>query len=168
MDEFTTKDSGQRIDLANGMVRDTSEGKEDYTLLLDGPLFKRWAQLLTRGAQKYGKRNWCKALKANPGDAREDTKARFKESAMRHFMQWMEGDRTEDHAAAVIFNLNGYEAMLESDPAIKKLERHAQPAIVTSYKKLHDQHGNVGHVKVAQLDAEIEAGFAQRDIDGLL
>lgn len=34
---------------------------------------------------------------------------RFRESAARHFFQWMRGDTDEDHAAAVVFNLNGYE-----------------------------------------------------------
>lgn len=112
---FETKDSGARVDMANGMVRDTSDGKVDHTLLLDGPLLHRWAELLTRGAVKYGKRNWCKALESNPGDTREETRARFRESAMRHFFQWLEGDRSEDHAAAVLFNLNGYEAMRDVD-----------------------------------------------------
>jgi len=35
------------------MTRDTSEGKIDYTLVLDGPMFERWAALMTRGAEKY-------------------------------------------------------------------------------------------------------------------
>lgn len=112
---YETKDSGARVAQANGMVRDTSTGKVDYTLLLDGPLLRRWAELLARGAAKYGKRNWCKAFDAPPGDTREETRARFRESAMRHFFQWLEGDRTEDHAAAVLFNLNGYEALRDGD-----------------------------------------------------
>ncbi len=111
---FVTKDSGQRAQFANGMVRDTADDKIDWSLLLDGPLLVRWAELLTRGAKKYGKRNWTLAFDAPPGDAREETRARFLESAFRHFMQWVRGDRDEDHAAAVIFNMNGYEAMREA------------------------------------------------------
>jgi hypothetical protein len=34
---------------------------------------------------------------------------RFRASAVRHFVQWLQGATDEDHAAAVIFNLNGYE-----------------------------------------------------------
>lgn len=112
---FETKDSGKRQDLANGMVRDVTDGKVDYTLILDGPLIERYAALLTRGAKKYGKRNWCKSFESPPGDAREETRERFRESAFRHFMQWLAGDRSEDHAAAVIFNMNGYEALAEAD-----------------------------------------------------
>ena len=111
---FETKDSGKRESLANGMVRDTTEGKIDWTLVFDGPLVKRYMQLLVRGAVKYSKRNWMKALTAPFGIERDKTAARFAESAMRHMMQWYEGDRSEDHAAGVLFNLNGYEAMMES------------------------------------------------------
>ena len=79
------------------MVRDTQEGKPNYALI-DRAFLKRWAELMTRGAKKYGKRNWQNA------DSEEELE-RFKESAFRHFMQWMDGDTDEDHAAAVCFNL---------------------------------------------------------------
>lgn len=99
---FTVKDSGERAQFDSGMVRDVTTGKTDYTLVLDGPMFERWAEHLTKGAQKYSKRNWMLA----EGDAEL---ARFKESALRHFLQWLRGDTDEDHAAAVLFNVNGAE-----------------------------------------------------------
>jgi hypothetical protein len=114
-DQYVTKDSGAHENLANGMVRDVEEGKTDYTLLLDGPLFERWAALLARGAAKYGPRNWTKALDSTDAAARAATTERFRRSAFRHMMQWLAGDRSEDHAAAVIFNLNGAEAMRDTD-----------------------------------------------------
>lgn len=99
---FTTKDSGKRVEFASGMKRDVQDGKTLYHLVFDGPMLARWAQLLTRGANKYDAGNWLKA----GGQAELD---RFRASASRHFFQWMQGDRDEDHAAAVIFNLNGAE-----------------------------------------------------------
>jgi hypothetical protein len=99
---FTVKDSGQRHEFASGMRRDVTTGKTDYTLIFDGPMLERWAAHLTKGAEKYSKRNWMQAS----GDEESE---RFRESAARHFMQWMRGDTDEDHAAAVFFNLNGYE-----------------------------------------------------------
>lgn len=99
---FTVKDSGQRQQFAGGMVRDVTEGKTDYSLVLDGPMFDRWAAHLTKGAVKYTKRNWMLA-------AGDEEAARFKESAFRHFLQWYRGDTDEDHAAAVLFNINGHE-----------------------------------------------------------
>lgn len=47
------KDSGVREQYASGMVRDTSTDKIDYSLVLDGPMFERWAAHLTAGAKKY-------------------------------------------------------------------------------------------------------------------
>jgi hypothetical protein len=99
---FTTKDSGKRMEFESGMVRDTQEGKTQYLLAFSGPMFDRWAQLLTRGAIKYSADNWMKAN--GPDELR-----RFKESATRHFIQWLRGDLDEDHAAAVYFNINGAE-----------------------------------------------------------
>jgi len=99
---FETKDSGERQQFDSGMQRDTQNGKTLFHLVYDGPMFKRWAELLTRGAIKYSERNW---MKAN-GDAERD---RFKASAARHFYQWFIDDTDEDHGAAVIFNINGAE-----------------------------------------------------------
>jgi hypothetical protein len=99
---YDVKDSGTREHYAGGMVRDTAVGKIDYTLVFDGPMLDRWAAHLTKGAVKYDKGNWLKA------DGPEEL-ARFRESAARHFVQWMRGDADEDHAAACYFNVNGYE-----------------------------------------------------------
>ena len=104
--EFTIKDSGERAQFESGMVRDVTGDKTDYTLILDGPKLERSARHLTTGAKKYAKRNWMKAA----GDAELE---RFKESALRHLIQWFRGDRDEDHAAAVFFNINGVEYLLE-------------------------------------------------------
>lgn len=109
--EYIVKDSGARTQFASGMVRDTAEGKVDYLLVRDGPMFKRWAEHLTKGAVKYSKRNWLLA-------AGEPELARFQESAARHFEQWLAGDMDEDHAAAVFFGING--ACYVQDQLIKK------------------------------------------------
>jgi hypothetical protein len=47
---------------------------------------------------------------ASEGD---EEMARFKESACRHFVQWMRGDVDEDHAAALFFNVCGFEYVRE-------------------------------------------------------
>jgi hypothetical protein len=98
-DSFVIKDSGRRELFVGGMVRDTAEGKTNYALIADGPMLRRWAVHLTKGALKYDARNWMKAR----GQAELD---RARESAFRHFIQWFDGDRDEDHAAAVFFNIN--------------------------------------------------------------
>lgn len=102
---FETKDSGRREEFKTGMVRDTQDDKPRYDLI-DGPFLKRWAELMARGAKKYGENNWKKA-------ATQEELSRFRSSAARHLFQWLEGDVTEDHAAAVAFNLAGAEMVRE-------------------------------------------------------
>ncbi len=99
---FEIKDSGERQKFPTGMQRDITETKIDYLLIHDGPMYERWAIHLTNGAKKYDKRNWMKA-------STEEEYQRFRESAARHFEQWLRGDTDEDHAAAVFFNINGAE-----------------------------------------------------------
>ena len=103
------EDSGERTVFDSGMVRDTATGKIDFTLALDGPMFDRWAEHLTRACvnkdgtpSKYPPRNWMLARG-------EKELERFRVSAMRHMRDWMRGKTNEDHAAAVFFNINGYE-----------------------------------------------------------
>jgi len=106
MTQFKTKDSGERQQFASGMVRDSKRSKVRYDLVYM-PMLKRWAELMGRGAEKYGDNNW---LKANS----EEELNRFKESAFRHFMQLLNNENPEeDHAAAVFFNISGMEYVKE-------------------------------------------------------
>lgn len=117
---FTTKDSGNKETFGSGMKRNSAVGRTDYHRIYDGPMLDRWAELLTRGAMVYkdlpnGTANWM--LASGPAEL-----ARFTASAARHFRQWVRGDVDEDHAAAVLFNLNGAEyvkdrmKLLETNP----------------------------------------------------
>jgi hypothetical protein len=105
---YTTKDSGKRQDYNSGMRRDITDGKPDFYLCVtdlpyEEQLLTRWASLMERGASKYGRRNWQLANS-------EEELERFKSSAFRHFMQWItDGSPEEDHAAAVLFNIQAYE-----------------------------------------------------------
>lgn len=117
MTEYITKDSGEREQYESGMVRDTNGGKPRFDLLIapgvpyEDQLLTRWANLMARGSEKYGDSNWSLANS-------EKELNRFKESAFRHFMQWMAGEQDEDHASAVLFGLLGYESTrwkLEND-----------------------------------------------------
>jgi hypothetical protein len=105
MSEFTVKDRGTRMSFDSGMVRSPSEGRTNFTLIRSGPMYVRWAEHLTKGAALYGADNWLLA-------AGWDEHDRFRESAARHFEQWLAGMRDEDHAAAVFFNINGVEYTL--------------------------------------------------------
>lgn len=105
---FVTKDSGERQDYPSGMRRDLQDGKARFDLIFpDGvpypdQLLTRFAELLERGAAKYGENNWQLA------NSEEELK-RFRASGLRHMIQWSCGETDEDHATAVIFNLMAYE-----------------------------------------------------------
>lgn len=127
MSGFVTKDSGERQTFSTGMQRDSGQ-KDLRPDLLPGPMLIRWAELMGRGAQKYGERNWEKA-------ATEEELARFKVSAFRHFVQWFYGlNPEEDHAAAVFFNVAGAEYVKERIP--KALPPGPPPAPVATAEAL--------------------------------
>lgn len=92
---YDTGDNGE-------VIRNPTEGKTDYLLVRDGPMFQRWAAHMTANSGRTGKRNWMRARSQADLD-------RFLESAARHFEQWLDGETDEDHAAAVFFNINGAE-----------------------------------------------------------
>lgn len=91
--KFITKDSGKRQEFTTGMIRDTQEGKPRYDLIPTGPL-RRLADLYARGAIKYDDNNWMKGQPYSRAYA----------SLFRHLIAWREGDRDEDHIAAVAWN----------------------------------------------------------------
>ena len=110
MNDFVVKDSGERVEYPTGMRRDTNEGKPRYDLVVPETMkenmLKRWAVHMAKGAVKYGDRNW--ELASTPEELN-----RFKESAFRHFMQWLQGETDEDHASGVYFNIQCAEYVKE-------------------------------------------------------
>ncbi|MGV9141319.1 MAG: dATP/dGTP diphosphohydrolase domain-containing protein [Promethearchaeota archaeon] len=110
--KYKTKDSGKRQIYDSGMNRDLQDGKPQFDLIIPknqkygDSLLYRWAMLMERGRAKYGKRNWENA------NSQEEME-RFKSSAFRHFMQWFHNEDDEDHAAAVLFNINAHEYVKE-------------------------------------------------------
>lgn len=93
MSEFQTLDTGTRIDFITGSRRDSDAGKPRYDLVGRHAL-RREADLMARGAQKYGERNWELGQPISRSFA----------SLLRHAYQWAEGETAEDHLAAVRFN----------------------------------------------------------------
>lgn len=107
-EDFVTKDSGTRVEFDTGAVRDTEDGKLRYDLIpLDA--LDRWAGLMTRGMRKYGERNW----------ERGQSMARMESSALRHLIQYLKGERDEDHLAAVLFNVG---ALIDHEERIARGE----------------------------------------------
>ena len=108
-DSYVTRDSGKKQVHSDGVQRDTRDGKTLYTLMfpkgvpLEEQLIHQVAELYTRGAEKYGDRNW-------ENSRAEDTLEHHREALWRHFMKFFMGVQDgEDHAAAVVWNINAIE-----------------------------------------------------------
>jgi hypothetical protein len=128
-DNFTIKDSGARAELGGG-VRDTEQNKIDYTLVRDGVMYQRYAEHLTKGARKYAARNWLKFFAT-----RESALAAYQRagrSLLRHVEDYIKGIRDEDHAAAVIFNLDVREKGLSIYPDLNDWEEIPKECCVKS------------------------------------
>lgn len=91
---FVTKDSWKREEFWTGSLRDTNDWKPRFDLISPFAL-ERIADLMARWAEKYWERNWELG----------QPKHRFIESWLRHLYQYIMGDRSEDHLAAVCFNI---------------------------------------------------------------
>lgn len=87
------KDSGERQDFGTGSVRDTRTGKGRYDLLPPRAI-RRLARHFENGAAKYGDRNWELGQPLS----------RYLDSGIRHGFSLLEGDASEDHAAAAVWN----------------------------------------------------------------
>lgn len=105
MDSFKTKDWWTRKEFETGMLREISDNKPRFDLVIplempyEKQLLTRLANLMDRWAKKYLERNWEKA-------STQEELNRFKESAFRHFMQWFTSEEDwEDHAASILFNI---------------------------------------------------------------
>ena len=88
------KDSGKRQEFNTGAMRDMAEDKPRLELI--SPIFeRRLGNWLSLGAKKYAVRNWEKGI---PMD-------RTMASLLRHACAYREGDRSEDHLAAIACNI---------------------------------------------------------------
>lgn len=87
-------DSGARSEYATGAVRDASDGK-GMPHMIPPIAIRKMAKRFEDGAKKYARNNWMKGIPLS----------HYQDSAMRHLMQWSEGDESEDHMGAALWNL---------------------------------------------------------------
>lgn len=92
--DYNLKDSGEREEFVTGSRRDTQKGKTRPDLI-PHELTRRLGDLLGKGAEKYGERNWESGQPLS----------RVMASLKRHLLQIEEGDTSEDHMAAVVFGI---------------------------------------------------------------
>lgn len=96
MKEYELQDGGEREKFESGAMREPENGKLRYDLIPPDPL-RRLALNMTKGAEKYGEHNWNKGMPSS----------RMLSAAMRHLELARAGDKSEDHWAALVFNIFG-------------------------------------------------------------
>lgn len=91
------KDNGTRHTFETGALREVPVGKGRWDLIPFEPMM-RLARHYENGAKKYAPRNWQKGLPLS----------NFLGALARHTFRLMEGDASEDHAAAIAWNIFGF------------------------------------------------------------
>lgn len=108
MKKYEIKDEDNLKDFVSGVKRSDDSGKPDFGLIwpeampYEEQMLTRFANHMTKAVAAKGARNWEQA------GTLEDSE-RFRQAAWRHFLQYMSGDKSEDHVAALLFNLMGRE-----------------------------------------------------------
>ena len=90
--KWTTSEENRQFE--TGAQRDTGEGKLRMSLVPQEEL-KRVMKRYLDGAEKYGENNWMKGMPLSV----------FYDCAHRHLDAWWRGETSEDHAAAVVWNM---------------------------------------------------------------
>jgi hypothetical protein len=93
MSEYIVKETETRAKFETGAVRSSAEGRGMYDLV-PSIVVDRLAKHLEKGAKKYGLNNYQKGMNIR----------RCMSSLLRHAFQVLDGDETEDHLAAILFN----------------------------------------------------------------
>lgn len=88
------KQSSINTIFSSGAQRDDRKGKPRMSLIPHDAL-KRVMNRYLDGAEEYTENNWMKGMNYSV----------FYDSAQRHMTQWWCGDETEDHLAAVLWNI---------------------------------------------------------------
>lgn len=103
--------------MKTGAQRSSNTGRGRYDLI-PGEAKRRVAIKYEQGAQEppdgYGPRNWEKGMPFS----------RLINSAMRHIDQYNEGDRSEDHLAAAVWNLNAVMHFEKYRPDLNDLPKY--------------------------------------------
>ena len=90
----TLPDTGSRTAFDTGAVRDSMKGK-GLPSMIPTCAIMAMARRFEDGATKYGADNWRKGIPTS----------RYCDAAYRHLMQCRDGDVTEDHFGAVLWNI---------------------------------------------------------------
>lgn len=112
------KFSGEKEEFGTGATREKKEGKGLPALMYPGFLI-RHSKWLEMGAVNHSPRNWEQGI---PSES-------FLNSLYRHLIAYHNGDRSEDHLAAIAFNTQGLMYNEEQKPELCDLPYYLSPPL---------------------------------------
>lgn len=89
---------------STGAIRDTQEGKTDFTETISWTALNRYAKYMTSKAVKYGPGNFKKGI---PSESYRKSLLRHIDKYMRNTFENGNDEPNEDHLAAIVFNAFG-------------------------------------------------------------
>lgn len=120
--DYEVKDSGKKSEYEDGMRRDSTDGKPQPSLMFPrnvdykDQLLTRVAMQYYQGGLKYGPRNWEKSCS-------EESLAHHEDALLRHVFKYICDEQDgEDHAAAIVWNVNAVELTRRNLKARDRLE----------------------------------------------
>lgn len=111
------KFSGEKETFESGATKEVKKGRGKPSLIFPC-LITRLAKWLELGGKNHGDRNWEKGL---PSDS-------YLDALYRHVLAYHFGDRSEDHLAAMLFNVQGLIFNEELRPDLINLPDHTKKA----------------------------------------
>ena len=87
-----------------GAIRDTQEGKPDFTETISFTAHHRYAKYMTKKKEKYGAGNFKKGI---PIDSYEKSLLRHIDKYFRNKYEGANDEKDEDHLSAMRFNIDG-------------------------------------------------------------
>lgn len=121
---------GQKVErIPGGAMREENPNLPRFDLVPSYPL-ERLAQHYANGAKKYSERNWEKGIKL----------MRFIASLERHLAALKTGDTSEDHEAAIAWNIFGFmytKYMTDTGVLPKELDDYTE--VVEPYRKAKEK-----------------------------
>jgi hypothetical protein len=114
--ELKIKDSGERQAFGTGGSQDTATGKPRFDML---PVYalSRVSHTYRKGLEKYPPEQKVDERIAVDNWRRGIDTSRFMQSLLRHAFAYLEGDRTEDHMAQLVWNGLG---LIETEEMVRR------------------------------------------------
>lgn len=149
---FGMRDGRPRDTFATGAVREQRSGKGRFDLISVFALF-RLARIYEKGSVKYSDRNWEKGMPFHL----------FIDSAIRHLIQYLMGDREEDHLGQAAWNIISVMHLEVTHPEFNDLPKYEfDPEIFPELKMIFQKAASAATVSGAKNNRQNQSSSSSK------